>query len=200
VKQGFFIFLMLFIMTAHATVYMRTDANGNVGYSDVPGSGAQEITPTAGSTVSSVPSKLPTPSPSELTTPVEKKSASVIPAVTEKKPYTIFLIEKPKDQETMQNQSVITVLLKVEPDLDAADSVQLILDDHPYGVASKSTNLELVDVDRGTHRLYAVLLDARNTVLKRSNEITIFVHRTSVIKPGAFKVPAKKIIPVAKKV
>lgn len=165
------ILLILSIDTlCYAAIYKQTDRNGNIIYSDIP---VLRNAKTIRSSNSSTEVKSLPPSPVPESKP---------PVVMEKPPipYTLFQISSPKDQETIQNQPVITVNLLLKPELQMGDQVQLFVDSKPWGNPTISTQIELVNMDRGIHRLYALLLDDKQTILKQTNIITIYVHHASI--------------------
>ena len=195
----------------YAAVYKGVDANGNVTYSDTPSNGAIEIAPSAVNEVPStlegeakgVPAKSNEASQDQKNLPMlDKTKETVLTPETntsaQAKNYALFAIEKPRDQETIQNQPTFTVEMKIDPVLKPGDKIQLILDGKPVGQPEANMQIDLVNVSRGTHHLYAVLIDERNTVVRRSNEITIFVHRASILNPPNKPSATKTIYPIQK--
>jgi len=188
-QKGLFSILLLTVLNAQAGVYMTTDPNGNVSYSDLQAYGSSEVATTPSNTTSvTTPPVLP-----KVEAEVKKPELKI--SAPDQVTYSVFNIESPKDQETIQNQPIFKVTIKLEPALQAGDKIQLVLDQNPYGNPTSDLQIEMVNVDRGEHRLYAVLLDARNTVIKRSNEITIFIHRASVGGPPVTLLPIQKLTP-----
>lgn len=166
-KYFMIVFFILFSFFCYAAIYKQVDQNGNTIYSDVPiHSNAKAINlPETGSTT--------TTKSNETKTPI----AQQIPVIKFKKPYTVLMITSPKDQETIQNQPIIPVDLKIEPALQEGDKIQIYLDGKPVGQPQAGTHIELSLIDRGSHQLYASLIDSSQTTLKQSNVITIYVHR-----------------------
>lgn len=162
----------------YSAVYMHKDSNGNIIYSDTPLDNAAKI---------NVPTVL-NYVPSTQSSAVTKDNAKSLIALTEKK-YTDFEIISPKDQDTIQNQPIFPVILNIKPELQKGDKVQLILDNQIYGIAQESTQIQLDQVERGTHQLYAVLLDKEQRVIQQSNVITIYVHRASAKFKTSKKLP-----------
>lgn len=168
-----FSFLLLFIFTASdaATVYKQTDENGNITYSDIPEKNANVMV---------IPETQTTPSPTTQNTPTVNSTTpnttTVNSAEPERKPYTSFSIASPTDQVTFQNQRQIPVNIQLEPQLQEGDKIQLYVDGNPYGEPVASAQLQVNQLDRGTHTLSAVLLDKKKTVVKTSKTITIYIQ------------------------
>jgi hypothetical protein len=174
----FILFLLLLSsLTCAAAVYMQVDQNGNTSYSDSPGPAAVKVDVPTGNSVSS---STPQPTAKQTNMPEPTGETVVAAGDTPRKPYTEFLIADPTDQETFQNQRDIGIELKSEPNLQKKDKIQLFLDGVPYGEPQPSVHLRILQVARGTHVIYAVLLDNDNQVLKKSNIVTIYIHYASV--------------------
>lgn len=184
-----FILLLFLIFSSfsHAQVYLQFDKNGNPVYSDIPlSSTARKILPKnkeiPTQTIETIEIKPPKPTNENLT--------PVISGV-QKLPYKEFLIQSPKDQETIQNQPIIPVIFTVEPELQLGDKIQLFFDGKPWGQPEATTQFQLVNVDRGIHQLSADLLDKQQKILNQTPNITIYVHHASVttIRRAGFPAP-----------
>jgi hypothetical protein len=170
-----FITLVLFNLTSYATIYQQGDVNGNITYSDSPlNSNATIVSPPASTGSTTTPVVNPGSDVSSTATEVEASTVAI-------QNYLIFMIDSPKNNETIQNQPVIPVEIKLDPALQEGDQIQLILDEKPWGKSVKGTRLELDGVERGTHQLYAVMMNKDNQIKMKSNVITIYVHRNSVV-------------------
>jgi hypothetical protein len=173
-RYSFFYLILFFSMNCYATIYTQTDKAGNIIYSDTPLSNQAKIVdmPEATNTISAPP-------PKEVvkTEEIQETISPIIVAPS----YTQFLISSPKDQETIQNQPTFIVSMQVEPSLKKGDKVQVIVDGKPWGKPAASNQLEVAEIERGSHQLSAVIMDENNQVLKQSNIITIFVHRNSIV-------------------
>jgi hypothetical protein len=163
--------LLIFSIICSAEIYMHTDKNGSVIYSDTPTKDAQIITL---SNTSSPPPLASTPTTTNTNLTTEK---STIPdQVSPRLPYEKFLIDSPLDQQTINNQTSIPVVLLLKPDLQKGDTIQLYLDGTPQQSPASKTNFELSNIERGTHQLSAVLLDENKNTLKQTQTVTIFIH------------------------
>lgn len=172
-----------------AAVYVNKSPNGGIEYSDTPTANASKMDIPAVNSISTTS----TPITDTVTTPTDASTTQVtaseatnnrLPdtaAISKNVPYKLFEIESPKDQETIQNQNVLAVVLKVDPPIQSGDNIQVYLDGKPVGVASASVYHELGVVDRGTHTMYAEIINNQKEAVKRTSTITIFVHRNSVL-------------------
>jgi hypothetical protein len=166
----YLILLLLSVsLVCGAAVYMQTDANGNVSYSDSPSPNAKMV-------------DVPTPSTIQTSTPQKKTHASSegedAPALgpTPHQAYTDFTIRSPEDQQTFQNQREIPVEVSATPHLQKNDSIQLYVDGKKYREPWFTQHMEIYQVDRGTHTISAELLDGTKVALKTSNTVTIYIH------------------------
>lgn len=198
-KYGLLFVCLMTFSVGYAAVY-KTVEDGSVSYTDTPENGATEVSPTVANQVSSTlpDTTPPTPAKSNSLNQSAKPSAieptpvkSSVPAGD--MPYNTFAIESPADQETIQNQPLFSVKIKLDPPLQDGDKVQLMLDGQPFGAPSTTMEISVENVDRGEHRLSAVLLDKRNTVIKRSNVITIYIHRASQLNRSSALKPAPAV-------
>lgn len=168
------IILFLVSATAHSGMYETLDPAGNIIYSDTPiDKNTQKVNLPAISTTEAMPVK---------TAPTSNNQNQValpdaVAAKAAKKPYTLFSIKSPVDQSTIQNQPIITVEMDMEPELQEGDKIQIYLDDKPWGSPLTKSKIELPNVERGTHKIYAELLENNEVVIKKSESVTIFVHK-----------------------
>ncbi len=158
--------------TAHAGVYKWVDADGNITYSDRPQPGAEEVD--VGSVQTYEAPSLPAPGPSS----VEK---AVVPS------YEVFAVVTPTDDETLRdNGGTVPVSLKISPGLGPDHSISIFMDGKDLGGDGRTTSLTLEDVDRGSHTIYAAVLDGDGKQVARTDPVTFHLHRTSrLIKPKA---------------
>jgi hypothetical protein len=170
----YFLFLLLFVsLVCCATVYMQTDKNGDTTYSDSASPNAVAIVVPEGGSISSAP---PPPPPkadkNSLASGGDAPALGPIPY----KPYTSFTLTSPVDQQTFQNQRDIPVEFSMEPALQRQDSIQVYVDGVPNRQPWSTPHAAIYQVDRGTHTIYAELLDNSKKVVKRSNTVTVFIH------------------------
>lgn len=184
----YILLLLCFVsLVCYAAVYMQVDKNGAVSYSDSATPTSVAVDVPEGNTVSA-----PEP-PQSKTRNVKNPSIGpnkdggwdVNPAVPASYlPYTSFTIVSPVDEQTFQNQRDIPVEFALEPKLQQRDTIQLYVDGKPYREPWATQHAAIYQVDRGTHTIYAELLDKDRKMLKTSNTVTIFIHYASTNGAG----------------
>lgn len=168
--------LLLISLPCIASIYMQKDADGDVSYSDIPLNNAEPISL---SPTNSVPATKNASSVTVSTSTTDTEKPSETPY------YNSFKIISPANNESIQNQPVVTVKVATDPEFRAGDTVQVYLDGKPWGVPTTGTSIDMINVDRGEHTLYAILLDSAQQILKQSDTIKIFVHRVNTnFKPA----------------
>jgi hypothetical protein len=171
--------LLVFSIICSAEIYMTTDKNGNILYSDAPAKGAEKIIlPDAA---------LPTPATIAPTIPTmntAEKTPKTPSETSQNVPYTKFIIGVPTDKETITNQPTIPVVFLIDPDLQKGDTIQLYLDGTPIKSPEAKTSFELTNIERGTHQLSAALLDSNSNTIKETQTITIYIHYAHLGTPA----------------
>lgn len=159
----------LLTLCANAAVYKRVDKQGNVYYSDKPVTGAEKIKLPPPGTYSS-PQISPVPAPPTRT---QRRLQS-------KQIATRFIIAAPRDQQTLRSaQGNIKIAINIQPALRKTNKIRLLLDGKSQGDFN-STTITLKEVDRGAHKIEALLIDSKNRVIANSNTVTVFFHRPRV--------------------
>jgi len=104
------------------------------------------------------------------------------------KPYKTFRITTPLDEATIrENAGNIEVNIALLPGLDqkAGHRIALTLDDRLIRSPSASTHILLKNLNRGTHKLQALIVDNQDNTLMRSPVITFHLFRFSrLLKPA----------------
>ncbi len=146
--------LLLIALPAAAQIYKYTDANGNTAYSNQPPDGVQ-----------AQPVELPP------LNRVEPQAPSAPQAPTAEKPqpprnaYEILeLAGLPTDEALRANNGTFTVSVLIKPRLQPPHQLRLLLDDQPYGQPSNVPVLQLINIDRGEHRLAVQVIDGQSVV------------------------------------
>lgn len=161
--------LLSVAVAANAAVYRWIDADGTVTYSDRPQPGSERL-------------KL-TPLQTYNPAPVSKGTASVPTQTRQFEDYEEFAILAPRNNATFRNNGGnVDVQLKLEPVLRSTHTVGIILNDRTVGEAGSTMSLTLSNVDRGTHRLQAVIMDKSGNELARTDPVTFHLHRTTVFQ------------------
>lgn len=173
IKLFFAVFILINLsgfLTAHAEgVYKSIDANGNTIYSDQPSAGAQPV---------KLPpiSIAPTPAINAAPTTVPAVNSAVVTPVLV---YTqLDLISPLNDQTVWDNNGTVPVSVAVSPAVAASHTLQLILDGKLVAASSSDTAFTLNNLDRGTHVLQAQIIDSKKRVIKVSNVVTFYLHKT----------------------
>ena len=170
--------LLLLAGTAHAaTVYKWVDEQGVTHFSDQPHPQAQEVEVKTAATYQS-----PTPAVSSSSSSSETKAAPRL--------YSVCELYRPENDEVFLNTSTLTAKLRLQPQLSGGDRIFLALDgkritDQP----TASAEFILNDMERGTHSLFAVVLDNSGNTLCTSPSVTFHVRQPSV------KAPVKSVRP-----
>jgi hypothetical protein len=159
--------LLLIALPAAAQIYKYTDANGNTVYSDHSPDG-----------VKAQPVELPPLNRVEPQTP----NAPAAPESDNRQParsdaYEILeLAGLPTEEALRANNGTFTVNVLIKPRLRPPHQLRLVLDDEPYGQPSNVPILQLVNVDRGEHRLAVQVIDGQ-TIIQQSPPVALSVQR-----------------------
>jgi len=172
-KVLIFILLLIIPLACCAAVYMQTDANGNVSFSDIPQDANAKAVDLP--QVNAAPG--PAPVQPVAATPAQAQPVTAIPVSPVNKPYVLFDIDSPANQATIQNQPSIPIEIKIDPPLQTGDKVQIYLDGSPWGPAAPTTHFIFNAPDRGTHTLSARLMNISGQILKETDTITIYIHQ-----------------------
>lgn len=176
-KKAIMLLIVFITSAAYATIYINEDKNGGIEFTDTPSSNSRRVEMPA---VNSISTPTRTAAPSQNANANGSPSNDAAPVSTASS-YQTLAIVSPANESTIQNQPVIPVEMKVEPNILPGDKIQLMLDSKPVGTPSATQYQELGIVDRGTHSLYAVILNSKNEVIKQSSAVTIHVRRNSIV-------------------
>ncbi|WP_282358462.1 DUF4124 domain-containing protein [Pseudomonas sp. PS01303] len=164
--RTFLYILLLIALPAAAQIYKYTDANGNTVYSDHSPDGVQ-----------AQPVELPP------LNRVEPQAPSAPPAPVsdnrelQRNAYDILeLAGLPTEEALRANNGTFTVNVLIKPRLQPPHQLRLVLDDEPYGQPSNVPILQLVNVDRGEHRLAVQVIDGQ-TIIQQSPPVALSVQR-----------------------
>ncbi len=175
------IFIIVLIATsAYATIYVNETPNGGIEYTDTPTSNSSKVEVPAVNSISTPKPDVP-PAAATTTTATGETAGEAAEATSTASAYKTFDLVSPANEASIQNQAVIPVEMKVEPNMLPGDKIQLMLDNAPAGTPTSTTYQELANVERGTHTLYAVIVNNKNQVIKKSSSVTIYVHRNSIV-------------------
>ena len=154
-----------------AEMYKWVDKEGNISYSDQPPfKGAKKLDPPQISTTPAVavPEKKTTPKKTE------EKLAK----------YSFFKITSPENDATIRdNNGNFTISMRSKPALNVAEGhyISVLLDGKAIQKQS-STTVNLSNIDRGTHKISAVIKNKNNQVLRKAKTITVHLHRQTILR------------------
>ena len=185
---GIISFLVTMLVTAsdaQARIYKTVDEDGNVVFTDVPPKDSSK------SIEIEVGNIYHTPQPTKIAPSqqgAEESAASDDPAGDEiEEPvveYSTLQIVKPgEDEPVRENAGNLNVVVSISPALKANHSVQILLDGTVFAT-DFSTNIQLTNVDRGTHVLTAQIIDSTGTVIMSSSPTSFHMQRISVNSPS----------------
>lgn len=165
--------LILLSNNGWAQIYSYTDASGQQVFTDRPPAAQQgqpvELSPTNRMPAGQRLIKLQPPAA------VQQQLAPPPPL------YQALHLLNPQPEATLRNSNrTISIAVSSEPDLLPGHSYQALLDGAIHGAPSRSTYWQINDIDRGSHQLQIVLLDADGTRLLQTDAITIHLHQTSL--------------------
>ena len=166
------VMVFLLSLSARAEVYRSVDEDGNVIFSDQPSPGAEKIKLDKIQTIDA-------PRVKPLQTDSGNKKAETDEA------YKDVAIRVPANEESISaNDGNLTVNVSVTPALQTkkGHQVALFLDGKEMARGT-DTQLQLSNIDRGTHKLTAAVIDENGSEIKRSDTIQFTIHRHSVQHP-----------------
>lgn len=164
--RTFLSILLLIALPAAAQIYKYTDANGNTAYSNQPPDGVQ-----------AQPVELPPLNRVEPRAPSAPQSPSPEAPQPARNAYEILeLAGLPSDEALRANNGTFTVNVLIKPRLQPPHQLRLLLDDQPYGQPSNVPVLQLINIDRGEHRLAVQVIDGQ-TVIQQSPPAVFTVQR-----------------------
>ena len=167
-KRWFFVVWLIFAaVPAGAQIYKWRLPDGSIEYSDrSPAEGAERVEL----------SPLVTYSPPAATAP---GAASESEGPTEFNGYDSFAIASPADgAEIRENAGEITVNFAVTPSLFEGHAIDVFMDGRKFGRAMVAV-VTLSNVDRGSHQIYATLVDETGAELARTGTITVYLQRAA---------------------
>ncbi|UST95833.1 DUF4124 domain-containing protein [Pseudomonas siliginis] len=164
--RTFLYILLLIALPAAGQIYKYTDANGNTAYSNQPPDGVQ-----------AQPVELPPLNRVEPQAPSAPQSPTAEQPQPPRNAYEILeLAGLPTDEALRANNGTFTVNVLIKPRLQSPHQLRLVLDDEPYGQPSNVPVLQLVNIDRGEHRLAVQVIDGQ-TVIQQSPPAVFTVQR-----------------------
>jgi hypothetical protein len=156
---------------AQAGVYKRTDAQGNVEYTDVPRSTQEK--------------PIPLPPPSTYTPPPVSGTAAGPQGgaqVVQSSVYRSVTISQPADDEAVRdNAGNLSIQVSSDPALQANHRFVVLIDGAKQA-EGRGGSLQVENVDRGTHSLQVNVVDGGGRVLASSPVVKFHMLRISVLQ------------------
>jgi len=153
---------------AQAGVYKRTDAEGNVEYTDIP------------RTTEEKPVPLP-PATTYTPTPVDSGTQANGPAAQAAVNYESVTITQPAEDETVREDAGnLAVLVATTPPLQPGHRFVVLIDGKKMA-EGQSSSLQVENVDRGAHSVQVQVVDASDKVIAGSRSVTFHMQRTSTL-------------------
>lgn len=157
-----------------AEIYRSVDADGNVIFSDIDSPDAVLI---------------PEPSPNTVQMPKPQAEAAKTSADKDTV-YTSLQITSPGNNETIRsNPGLLSIRLQLKPALNtkAGDSVSFMVDGYVLIKNSGQLSAQIPDINRGSHRVQALVTNKQGATLIKSDEIQLFMQRESKPDPSGAK-------------
>ncbi|WP_185268061.1 DUF4124 domain-containing protein [Halopseudomonas xiamenensis] len=170
--------LLLLASPAGAQIYTWTDAQGNRVYSDHPRPGAETVELGTTNVVAPVPATTTRSAPDNTERPARESF------------YRQLSITNPAhDSAIRSNEGDLTLTIATDPPLSGSHLLKVSIDGavNPTGVPGNGAavqQLTVHNIDRGSHEIAVVVVNARGEELQRSPPITVHLQRTSLNQPG----------------
>ena len=155
---------------AQAEIYKSVNPDGSISYSDKPIAGGKAIIP---------PEITPAPAiliPRKLKPEDQDKDKPL--------PYKVFKLVSPTNNTTIRNNiGDVAVSLKIKPELQTKHkhTISIYLDNKEIVNNLSSSSYTVKNIDRGSHTISATLHDKTGKALKKSQSITLHLHRFSTL-------------------
>jgi hypothetical protein len=159
---------------ALAVICKTVDADGVVSYSEVPASECPEVV------------KLPeyssyTPRPLPPTIRDERSEEPPVAAEGFSGYSKIAIVAPEQDGTVRDNEGKVMVTIALEPPLQDDHQVRLFIDGQQVPGNFEATTVELSGVERGTHQLAAEVVDARGSMMLRSDDVSFTLRRVGLL-------------------
>lgn len=196
---GMFVLFLLASSPLWAAVYTWTDANGNKVFSDQPHPDGKSVELGPVNTIAPTPAS----SPSSDTRATSNRDSQQQPQQSN---YRRLAITSPANDEPVRaNDGNLTLTVETDPPLQNNHLLRAEIDGSAAspavpGNGATTHQLMLNNIDRGSHSVTAVIIDARGQVLQRSGPLEIHLQRTSLNQParaGANQAPQAPAAPRA---
>jgi hypothetical protein len=173
-------FLLLTVLavlpqTALAEIYKYVDENGVTRYTDKPPSkDAKPLTlpPLQTYTGAGISPTVESSEPGEGVLPTEVSGYSGIELLS------------PADQQVFNNANpIVTASAAVTPGLQDGHRVVFLVDGLSFPAPPGQSSVELTELDRGSHSVQAVVMDAQDNIQAQSNVVSFQLNQPSIQRP-----------------
>ena len=169
--------LLLLAGSATAAVYKHVDENGTIRYTDQPPSkNAKPMDLPPVQTIGGEP----------VTTDKETEGGADAPAADTpaRAGYTSVELTSPAADQTFNNANPqVIASVAIEPALHPGDRVIFLVDGLPFAAQPGQTSTELSGLERGSHSVQAVIVNASNAIQAQTDPNTFHLHLPSSAKP-----------------
>ena len=171
--------LLVLASPVSAQIYSWTDAQGNRIYSDQPHPGAN--------TVELRPTNVIEPPPIANASRTNDQQTDTS---QRDRFYRELSISSPThDSNIRSNEGDLTLMVQTDPPLSGSHLLRVAVDGtlSDAGVPGNGAavhQLTVHNIDRGSHQIAVVVVNARGDELQRSSPITVHLQRTSLNQPG----------------
>ena len=182
----------LLVASAIGEIYSWKDSNGRTVYGDEP---PENVVPTTFTPepLMIVPSyKAPIEDEKDAAKTKENKpndkakeeaDAQKEETDADKPPYETFKITYPtKDDVIRANDGNIFISLELSPSLATSDHIFIYINGKKVIEKSKALSVQLTQLDRGKHSMFAVVRNDKGDILINSNTVTFNLLRSSTVK------------------
>lgn len=157
-------------------VYRRRSEDGSIEFSDSPSPGAERVQ---------------IREPQTIEAPPPPSFVYERPQATPERYTRVEIVDPPDDAEVRENTGNLTVSVAVEPGLGGSDRVAILVDGQEAAAGSQTT-FNLTNLDRGTHRLTAVIRSPDGKTVITSPAVTFHMLRYFEPQPKPAPKPAAK--------
>jgi len=174
---GFVLLVLTLSLFAEGEIYRVVDKDGNVIYTDERPSGGAE--PMDLPPLSVIESDIQVPAPGEQSAAAAEEATKPPTLRDLRRQFQDFRITQPQNEETFWGTAnAVVVAWGTSQPVPAELSARLFVDGTPQDVPpSGSVTLTL---DRGEHKVYAELVDARGRQIVATETVTFFVKQATV--------------------
>jgi hypothetical protein len=177
VRSIFLLCLVFICASVHAQIYKRMGPDGQVYFSDQPGSDAErvDLAPVPTISLPPVPAQTNTAGQTGRTATGSQNNA---PAA-----YTEFAITSPTSEQGVRaNNGNVTIHLSLQPALRPGNRIVVLVngEDGEAVYTMDSMMLELINMSRGRHTVAATVVDADGNTLIQASPVTFYVLRVAL--------------------